>query len=95
MAILKKEHDLVELNALNETLTSNVRTDIQQIDTNFGPKFTEKTRKIFEKYPNLLTLPTDLPPNRPGFDNVYRRIRRIKKTTRCIFIEELDSIFYF
>ena len=66
---MKREYDLFELNALNENLSSNIRADIQQINTNFGSDFIEKTRQIFEKYPNLLTLPTDLPPNRPGFDH--------------------------
>ena len=52
LAILKKKYDLVELNALNENLSSDVRVDIQQLNTNFGSDFTEKTRKTLK---NTLT----------------------------------------
>ena len=45
LAILKKEYDLVELNALNEILSSNIRADIQQINTDFGSDFTKKNEE--------------------------------------------------
>ena len=48
LAVLKKEYDLVELNTLNEILSSDIRANIQQINTDFGSDFTEKTRRIFE-----------------------------------------------
>ena len=71
MAVLKKEYDLIELNALtkNSEVTSDIHDEIQQINTYFGKEFTKKTREIFGKYSNLLKLPTNLLPNRPGFDH--------------------------